>query len=53
MNADYSGKGVDQLANVIDQIKNDPDSKKIFISFHNFLLLGRRIILCSWNAKGN
>ena len=34
---DYSGKGVDQLQNVIDLIKNEPNS--------------RRIILNSWNAS--
>jgi len=33
---DYSGKGIDQLQNVIDLIKNDPTS--------------RRIIMNSWNA---
>ena len=34
---DYHGKGVDQLQNVIDLIKNEPNS--------------RRIILNSWNAS--
>ena len=34
---DYRGKGVDQLQNVIDLIKNEPNS--------------RRIILNSWNAS--
>ena len=33
--ADYSGKGVDQLADVVAQIKNDPQS--------------RRIVLTAWN----
>jgi len=33
--ADYTGKGVDQLQNVIEQIKNDPNS--------------RRHIVCAWN----
>ncbi len=32
---DYAGKGVDQLANVIDAIKNKPND--------------RRIIMCAWN----
>merc|ERR1712129_104491 len=35
MHADYSGQGVDQLADVIDKIKNRPDD--------------RRIIMCAWN----
>ena len=34
---DYSGQGIDQLQNVIDLIKNDPNS--------------RRIIMNSWNAS--
>jgi len=33
--ADYSGKGVDQLMDVIDKIKNKPND--------------RRIIMCAWN----
>ncbi|EMP31142.1 Thymidylate synthase [Chelonia mydas] len=33
----YSGQGVDQLQNVIDTIKNNPDD--------------RRIIMCAWNPK--
>ena len=37
MHADYSGQGVDQLADVIDKIKNKPDD--------------RRIIMCAWNPK--
>ncbi|KAI6223063.1 Thymidylate synthase [Aphelenchoides fujianensis] len=35
--ADYAGKGVDQLAELIERIKRDPDS--------------RRLILCAWNVK--
>lgn len=35
--ADYSGKGIDQLKNVIDTIKKNPND--------------RRMIMCSWNAK--
>jgi len=35
MHADYSGKGVDQLANVINLIRTRPDD--------------RRILLCAWN----
>ena len=34
---DYSGQGVDQLAQIIEQIKTDPES--------------RRIILSAWNVK--
>jgi len=37
MHADYHGKGVDQLAAVIDFIKNNPKS--------------RRIVLTAWNPK--
>merc|ERR1719361_2901407 len=37
MHADYTGKGVDQLANVIDLIKNNPNS--------------RRIVMTAWNPK--
>jgi thymidylate synthase len=35
---DYSGKGVDQLARVIETIKNNPTD--------------RRIIMSAWNPKG-
>ena len=38
MNHDYTGQGVDQLADVIDKIKNNPND--------------RRIIMCAWNPKG-
>ncbi|XP_067935146.1 thymidylate synthase-like [Watersipora subatra] len=37
MHTDYMGQGVDQLAEVIEEIKNNPTS--------------RRIIMCSWNPK--
>jgi len=37
MHADYSGQGVDQLAEVIHKIENKPDD--------------RRIIMCAWNPK--
>lgn len=36
MHSDYSGQGVDQLQQVINTIKNNPDD--------------RRIIMCAWNA---
>ncbi|NXI72740.1 TYSY synthase, partial [Anseranas semipalmata] len=35
--SDYSNQGVDQLQNVIDMIKTNPDD--------------RRIIMCAWNPK--
>lgn len=38
MRSDYTGKGVDQLIDVINTIKTNPDS--------------RRIIMCAWNPKG-
>ena len=34
-NTDYSGKGTDQLANVIHLIKNDPHSRRIIINLWN------------------
>uniref|UniRef100_UPI00398F8ADE thymidylate synthase n=1 Tax=Pristiophorus japonicus TaxID=55135 RepID=UPI00398F8ADE len=37
MHTDYSGQGVDQLQNVIDTIKTNPED--------------RRIIMCAWNPK--
>lgn len=36
MKADYTGQGVDQLQNVIDTIRNNPND--------------RRIIMCAWNV---
>ena len=38
MHTDYTGQGVDQLKEVINLVRNDPDS--------------RRIILCAWNPSG-
>jgi thymidylate synthase len=32
MDADYSGKGVDQLKSVIDTLRKDPDSRRIIMS---------------------
>nr|CAD2201081.1 unnamed protein product [Meloidogyne enterolobii] len=37
MNENYKNEGIDQLSQVIKQIKEEPDS--------------RRIIMCSWNVK--
>lgn len=37
MHADYTGKGIDQLADCIDKIKNHPED--------------RRIVLTAWNPK--
>ncbi|KAI6206665.1 Thymidylate synthase [Aphelenchoides besseyi] len=37
LSVDYKNKGVDQLADLIERIKKDPDS--------------RRLILCAWNVK--
>lgn len=37
MHADYSGKGIDQLQQVIDTIKQNPND--------------RRIIMCAWNVS--
>ncbi len=36
MHDDYTGKGIDQLADVINQLKNNPTS--------------RRIVMSAWNA---
>ena len=38
MHTNYDSQGVDQLANVIDKIKNNPDD--------------RRIIMTAWNPVG-
>ena len=32
MHADYDGKGVDQLAEVIDKIKNNPNDRRILLT---------------------
>lgn len=37
-NTDYSGQGIDQLKNIIETIKKNPDD--------------RRLILCAWNPVG-
>jgi hypothetical protein len=35
MHADYTGKGFDQLIDVIDKIKNNPDDRRIIMSAWN------------------
>ncbi|WOL06790.1 bifunctional dihydrofolate reductase-thymidylate synthase isoform X3 [Canna indica] len=35
MHADYTGKGFDQLSDVIEKIKNDPDDRRIILSAWN------------------
>ena len=35
MHADYAGKGVDQLAEVIDKIKNNPNDRRILLTAWN------------------
>lgn len=35
MHADYSGKGFDQLLDVINKIKNNPDDRRIILSAWN------------------
>jgi thymidylate synthase len=35
MHADYTGKGFDQLMDVIDKIKNNPDDRRIILSAWN------------------
>ena len=39
MHTDYTGQGVDQLKEVINLVRNNPES--------------RRIIMCAWNPSGN
>jgi thymidylate synthase len=41
---DYSGQGVDQLADVIERIRNEA---------HNGAPHDRRIMLVAWNARGS
>jgi thymidylate synthase len=35
MHTDYTGKGVDQLAECIDKIKNNPEDRRIIMSAWN------------------
>lgn len=41
MHTDYTGQGVDQLQNVINKIKNDPDDRRIIMSAWNPPDLGK------------
>ncbi|KAK6184403.1 hypothetical protein SNE40_001937 [Patella caerulea] len=41
MNSDYSGQGVDQLQDVIDKIKNNPEDRRIIMSAWNPPDLGK------------
>ena len=43
---DYTGKGFDQLAYVIDLIKNDPTSRRIIINLWNPLDLNKTALPC-------
>ena len=53
---DYSGKGVDQLQNVVDLIRNDPDSRRIILSAWNpaaqpYMALPPCHILAQWYVR--
>ena len=45
MHAEYKGQGVDQLATVIDKIKNNPDDRRIIMSAWN--PVGKALLLLS------
>ncbi|XP_049850285.1 uncharacterized protein LOC126322407 [Schistocerca gregaria] len=55
MHADYTGQGIDQLAKCIDQIKNDPSSRRIVLTAWNpsdldLMALPPCHILCQFNV---
>lgn len=55
-NDDYSGKGIDQLANVVNLIRNDPDSRRIIMSAWNpssqpFMALPPCHIMAQWYVR--
>jgi len=53
---DYSGKGIDQLKNVIDMIRNDPTSRRIIMSAWNPVDLDKMAlppchVMCQFNVN--
>ena len=54
---DYTGKGVDQLKNCIELIKNNPNSRRILMSAWNppdlkYMALPPCHLLCQWYVNG-
>ena len=45
-NTDYTGKGFDQIQNVLDLIKNEPNSRRILINLWNPLTLNNAVLPC-------
>lgn len=43
-NEDYTGKGIDQLLRVINQLKNDKDSRRILFSYWNPIDLDKMVL---------
>ena len=55
-NSDYSGKGIDQLKNVIDMIRDDPNSRRIIMSSWNPVDLDKMAlppchVMCQFNVN--
>lgn len=44
-NEEYNGKGVDQLQNVIDEIKNNPDSRRLLMTTFNPSVLEKSCLM--------